>query len=182
MIKRLILRTVVAVLALAATAQAVPLPIVGDISFTGGYTVDNSNLAVATQFTSFIGVEVVDPWGDYAGTDGTPVTFTAPVVFSPPTPPGLLWTFTYGGNTYSFDALTLTVPFKTSTLLVIEGEGVAKITGFADTPGYWNLTANRAGASFSFSSSAAIPEPTGFVLTGLGLLVFGVVRRRLCRA
>ncbi len=165
---------------LATSAWAVPVPIVGDLSFTGTYTVDHPNLTVATQFTSFTGVVVTDPHGDYAGTEGAPVTFTVPLVFAPATPVTPLWQFTFGGNVYSLDAVTMDVVLRTSNLLALEGEAVAKITGFADTPGYWNLTANRAGASFSFSSSAeAIPEPTGFVLTGLGLLVFGVVRRHL---
>jgi hypothetical protein len=177
-----ILKAIAVALALATTARAVPLPIVGDLSFTGTYTVDNSNLALATQFTSFSGVVVVDPSGDYAGTDGAAVTFTAPLVFAPPTPPGLMWTFNHGGKTFSLDALTLTVPFKTSNILVLEGEGIAKITGHADTPGYWNLTANRAGASFSFSSSAVIPEPTGFLLTASGLVVVGWLGRRARRS
>gem|GEM_PF-4682497 len=165
---------------MATTTFAVPISIVGDVSFTGEYTVDNANLLLATKFTSFSNVIVADPNGAYAGTEGAPVTFTAPLMFASPTLPSVLWTFDFGGNTYELSMLTLTVPFKTKNILVMEGEGIARITGYEDTPGYWNLTANRAGASFSFSSSASvIPEPTSFMLTGLGLVAAGLLRRRL---
>ncbi len=162
----------------AGAAQAVP--ITGDISFTGSYTIDNtSNLALATKFLSFDGVTVTtgEASGTYAGTDGAPVTFQ-PFAFSDAgvTP---LWTFTIGLTTFSFDATTLTKPFANVNNLVVEGVGVAHVTGFDDTPGFWSITANKAGTSFSFSSSAAtVPEPAAIGVAGLGLATIFLRRRK----
>jgi hypothetical protein len=113
------------------------------------------------------------------------VTFK-PFVFDPPAASVLpLWTFTYLGNTYSFDATSVTVPFKSVNLLAVEGVGMAHVAGRDDTAGIWNITANKAGVSFSFSSSAGTPEATipdsgnTLLLLGLGLTGFALLRSRL---
>ncbi len=160
------------------TAQAVPIN--GDISFTGAYTIDNtSDLSAATAFLSFSGVTVTtgEATGAYAGTDGTSVTFQPFAIADAGVTP--LWTFTIGAVTFSFDATTITKPFANTNNLVVEGVGVAHITGFDDTPGFWSITANKAETSFSFSSSAStVPEPAAIGVAALGLATLLVRRRR----
>jgi hypothetical protein len=179
LIKLLIVGAVIAFVGSSVPVQAIP--IVGDISFGGSYTVDNPNLTIATKFITFSSVIVIPiEHGDYVGTAGNSVTFT-PFTFSPPTTPVVpLWTFTIGPTTYSFNALTMTVPYKSSSLLDIQGTGTAYITGRDPTPGIWNVTANKAGASFSFSSSAAVPDGgTTVLLLGAALSALGLIKRRL---
>jgi hypothetical protein len=172
---------VVMAFGLAVSAQAVLID--GDVAFTGAYTLDNPDLLQATEFASFSGVLVADgqAFGDYAGTDDgvTPVTFT-PFSFSPAeATPFLLWTFTIAATTYSFDASTLNVSYQSANTLVIEGLGTASITGFDATPGLWNITANKAGAAFSFSSSASVGVPDGgMTLSLLGLALGGIAALR----
>lgn len=156
----------------------------GALSFTGGYTVDNPNLSVATKFTGFNNVTVLvgSDYGAYAGTGGSAVTFT-PFTFNPAqsgvTP---LWTFTISSTTYSFDATSIKVDFAAENVLALSGEGVAKIDGMDDTVGDWTITANKLDSSFSFSSSAvAVPEP-GTILAGVLLLLpFGATTIRVLR-
>ncbi len=176
----LVVAAVVA-LGLGSAAQAVQID--GDISFAGSYTVDNTaNLSLATKFNSFSGVTVVagETAGSYAGTDGAPVTFTTFAFADSSVTP--LWTFTIGATTFSFDATTVVKSFANTNNLVVEGEGVAHITGFDDTPGFWNITANKARTSFSFSSSSAavpvVPEPASLAVAGLGLATILLRRRK----
>ncbi len=180
----LLTATVIAILAPAPAAHAVQID--GDISFTGAYTIDNNiNLALATSFLTYNNVTVLptQAHGSYAGTDGVSVTFS-PFTFAGPSPDSgvtPLWTFTIGATTFSFDATTITVPFANNNNLVVEGVGIAHITGFDDTPGFWNISANKAGNSFSFSSAAAavgIPEPATLGLTALGLTTLLLRRRK----
>ena len=58
--------------------EASAAPIVGEISFSGSYTIDNTNLSLATMFLSFSNVTVSSgPTGDYLGLDGAAVTHSA---------------------------------------------------------------------------------------------------------
>ena len=180
--------TLAAPLALGIAAllnqQASAIPIVGEISFSGSYTINNPNLAAATAFTSFTGVTVsAGPTGDYAGLAGAAVTM-APTGFSfDPFPVGgvvPLWTIPSQPGT-SFDLLALNVAFESATSLILTGSGIAKKTGKDNTPGTWILSANTLGTTFSFSSTnSSVPDGgTTVALLGMGLVAVEGLRRKL---
>ncbi len=149
-----------------------PPPIDGSIVFSGAATL-NAPLPSATSFTSIFGVgsnpdpSVVGESGDYNSvTLGTQATFT-PFTFIPAATDFTLWSFMFGGATYSFEATTGMSVFENANFLNISGNGIASITGFADTSGTWSITSTGAGASPTFSfgaGSVAVPEPSTFAL------------------
>ncbi len=109
-------------------------------------------LGNATSLTSITDTSVYpQELGSYASVpSGTPVTFTP---FSRAerrrrmTP---LWTFTWGGLTYSFDATSIVVVKQTNAFLDLEGVGIANITGFTSTPGTWSITDTAVGGESVF--------------------------------
>ncbi len=178
--------TLAAPLALGIAAllnqQASAIPITGEISFSGSYTINNPNLALATAFTSFSGVTVsAGPTGDYAGLAGAAVTQT-PFTFDPFPVGGVvpLWTIPSQPGT-SFDLLALNVAFESPTALLLTGTGIAHKTGRDNTAGTWILSANTLGTTFSFSSTnASVPDGgTTVALLGMGLVAVEGLRRKL---
>ena len=168
--------------------QAQAVPIVGGISLAGGYTTNTGNVNTATAFTGFPMVFVISVSGSYSGVGtgmSSPSVTMNPFTFNPfsgaITP---LWTFMSAGNTYSFDLTALTSRQQTGNdTLTLFGTGTLHITGFTDTPGNWNFTANQAGDTFSFSSSnsaAGVPD-SGSAVALLGIALAGIegVRRAL---
>ena len=171
------------VIAALLNREAAAAPIVGEISFSGSYTVDNSDLMFATKFVSFSNVTVSAlPTGDYLGLDAAGVTHSG-FSFSPFPVGGSvpLWTIPSSPGT-SFDLLSLTVEYQSSSILLVKGTGIAHKAGRDNTPGNWILSANTLGTTFSFSSTNAsepnpVPEP-GTALFGLAILGVTTIRRR----
>lgn len=173
------------------SSQAIPMAISGAISFSGTSSIDSTSFVTATRFTSFEEVFVGAASalsGDYVGTSGAAVTVT-PFIWAPPTastPINPLWTFTSGGNTYSFDLSVLHEDFASPTGLLLSGLGTAHITGpeidTLDTSGHWSFSAQSLDLStFTFSSTTkvlahGVPDGgttsamLGGTLLGLGLI------------
>jgi PEP-CTERM motif len=163
----------VAVAPMAAQAQSIS----GTISFTGGANLDEP-IATATQYISYFGVSTPNPvvlGGSQTGTFAavpamTQVTFL-PFTFLPFTAPQTLWSFTSGGDTYSFTATSLT-DINQVGYLNIQGSGTLSVTGFANTPATWSYTDTGSGTAVSFGASiTATPEPSTIAL----MAVFGLI-------
>ena len=123
---------------------------------------------------------VTGAFGDYVGTLGSFVDFND-FVFDPLAPNTQLWTFSSGGNAYSFSMSTIAIVSQTSNSISLEGTGIASITGFDDTSGDFTITLNQNRQAFSFSSSATavVPVPPAVLLFGSGLLgVITIARRK----
>lgn len=172
-----------ATLALATNAVALPM-INGSISMSGGVALDSTMLSTAKAATSFTSVTVQPtPSGTFTGTAGSSVTYN-PFVFNPAgVPVNPLWTFTSGGNTYTFNLDTLAIVTQNNMDLILSGFGTLMATGYADTPGNWRFTVNDSSGGhtgsfdFAFSSTDhALPDGgatamlLGLGLTGLAML------------
>ena len=159
----------------------------GDISLSGTSITNNStDLTSATAFTAFsnIVVSTTGGSGDYIpGIVGQSVTMT-PFMFSPslsPNPLVPLWTFTFGGNTYNFDATSAVISSAISNSITMGGTGTAYITGLDPTPGTWVLSVNNAGLTESVSLStqiSSVPVPASMLLFAPGLAGLAAIRRR----
>jgi hypothetical protein len=183
------------ILAVVATAliscslfseQAQAVPVTGLVRFSGNTTVD----AARTEFLSFTNVFVQNgapnATGDFAGSQGSSVImsgfqynpFTAPV-----TP---LWSFVFGGTTFSFDLNTASVVQNLNNFISISGSGIMYASGAITrdpTFGLFTLTATNTDGGFEFgfaSETRAAPEG-GSALALLGIALVGVeaLRRKL---
>ncbi|MDX1552969.1 MAG: PEP-CTERM sorting domain-containing protein [Marinobacter sp.] len=92
-------------------------------------------------------------------------------------PAGPLWS----GNGFSFELTDMNVVAQNDVVLGLSGQGTMSAEGFEDTPFLWSFSADAAGnEEFAFSSTTtSVPEPGTLSLLGLGLLSFGVARRRM---
>ena len=176
---------VAAVVALGMTVQAVPIS--GSISFSDTFTANGTFPSTSTAITSITGVTVSQALGDYSGIPhGTSVNFSAvtagtPFIFSPSTPFNTVWQIVIGTTTYSFDISSTTSVVRGSSTLLLEGTGVAHITGFDATAGTWNLTLNQNGGLLNFSGGATTIPDGGVtvMLLGAALSAMGLFRKKL---
>ena len=166
----------------------------GTISFDGGALLDNP-LGSATKFISIFGPgsdplpEVLggSQTGTYASplvVAGTPATFPA-FTFIPPAVNFPLWSFTFGGNNYSFQANTITFVYQNGAgngFLDIAGTGTASISGYTDTPGTWSIVDTGQGSPvLTFGASTQVtpvPEPSAFALLASFVPVIGAFAYR----
>jgi hypothetical protein len=189
-----IIRNSLATLAVACLAiNAHAALITGAISIAGGATYAGGNINTATAFTTLGPAIVTSYSGTFAsssnivlfstsltmnafgyGTSATP----AYVAGSTPT-----WTTpSLSGVTTSFTLTSINlVDHNINDQVTLLGVGVFKMTGFDDTIGSFNLTANQGGSTFSFSASQVAYAPDGgstAILLGLGLGFLGFAARR----
>ncbi len=173
----------------------------GSIQFSGGTTNDTTSLLSSTTLESFTGTGVgglpVVQFGD-SGSFGTvpggttvnffQFTYAGVGVILPTT----LWDFTYGGETYSFVADTISSVSATAhnipgvgeeDFLNITGTGLVTISGSGLTPTMATYTITESGppgstTAFNFAESiSVVPEPS--VLAIAGTVALPLVWRRL---
>lgn len=169
---------------LALPSRAMAIPITGNITISGGATLDGS-LATANAVTSWVSPVVTSRTGSFAGIALlTPVTMTAPWVFDPGGALAALWSV--GG--FTFNLASSTIAFQDATFLSISGSGtITGPAGFDPTNGVFNFTTQfpDAGGVFSFSAANnAVGVPDGgstIALLGMGLLGLSSLRRRFAR-
>jgi hypothetical protein len=176
-------KSILAVLATALVScglfspQAQADPVAGEVRFSGNTTVD----AGRTEFLSFTNVFVQNgapnATGDFAGSQGSSVIMNGFQYnpFSAPVTP--LWSFTFGGTTFSFDLNSITVIANTSTLISISGSGLLFASGVINrdpTPGELTLTRSILDEGVFRLEARAVPEPGTVALALLGIALIGV--------
>jgi len=135
------------------------------VSFTPTAPLINAIVSNSTQ--DFATLAPVMTFGSYKNFTYDPLTVSNPV-----------WSF--GG--VSFSLLNISSISESASSLVLFGSGNALAAGFDDTPGTWSFSADKTGSSFSWSSTAAVPDGgTTIALLGVSLLGLHGIRRRLSK-
>ena len=192
-----------AVLTIVSISAQAQVAITGQINFTGGATIDTA-IPGATTFETFFGPSGSGgpvvlaggglPVGSYAGVAGNTVanvsgSFDFPTYYAAW---GAfdLYSFTSGGQTYSFQINTVTsdlqftVPFD---YIDISGTGTGTITGgstaYLPTTEDWSITGTTTAGDLTINignSVSAVPEPSTFAFAGLGSLlsIATLIRRK----
>jgi hypothetical protein len=164
-----------------SAAQAAPIAADSTINFAGQSTCTST----ACTFGNAIVTSGTGSFSNFTfGTAATFFTFT----FSPFTPQQIYTTTNAFGQTASYATTSGSPAVMGSanglTTYTVNDTGVASLTGYDDTPGFFTFTANQNGSvqgSFSATNyAAAVPEADTWVMMvlGLGVAAFAVRRRQ----
>jgi hypothetical protein len=177
------------VFAAVTAQQAAALPfLTGNITFSGGATLDNDDISLATEVTSWVSPEVQSRSGSFTSVGvGDTVTIKAPWSFASGAVPAF---WTVGG--FTFDLLGSVIVFQIGDFLSVRGTGTITAVGFEPTDGVWNFSSQGPGADAEFSFSASnktvkpvqpVPDDGAAVaLLGIGFIGLEIIRRRFARA
>lgn len=188
---------VAAVCGVGGMAQAAP--IVGDITFAGGVTLNSSSAASATEVLSWTGPGgsgmpiVVSDSGSFSGiAPGTTATFTSPWFFNSAAVSSL---WSVGG--FTFDLTSSHIAYQGTTVqgganvggVLVTGIGAIMGNGLSPEAMTWEFATGdpSAGGVFSFQvadgtigGSSAVPDGgTTAMLLGLGVLGLGLVKKQM---
>jgi len=164
----------------------------GNVLFAGTVKASGSSGAGTTHLT------FTNPWtvaslpapdGAYAGTAGSSATMTNFSFTGTGTGAVLVggtvvneWSFSSGGNTYSFNLESLTSATITNGTIAMSGTGTAFINGGNASTATWALQGTGHNFTFNFStaSTAAVPDGGSAVaLLGIALAGIEIVRRKI---
>src|SRR6266496_3688221 len=156
--------------------------ITGDVEFTGTASASGASGVGITTITFANPWFVVGTTGDYSVVPfGTSATFagfsftgtgTGATLIGTVTP---LWTFTFGGNTYSFDLLALTSGTVVSGAMGFTGTGTVFINGGDATAATWALEGTSAtGFTFALSNSTTSAAGGGVPDGGSAAALLGI--------
>jgi hypothetical protein len=169
-------------------------PISGSISFFGSSMASGPSGLGTTSITFASNWNFVTGTGTYSSIlsltpatfnnfsftgDGTAVSLTAPVPS--------LWSLSSGGNSYSFDLLSLGDGHVEQGSIAFTGSGLLHATGFDDTIGSFAMsgTGNDFVYTLSFVTNTAVPEATTLIpvaVLALGAILLELRRRRRATA
>lgn len=179
-----------AVCGVSGIAQAVP--IVGDITFAGGVTLDSSSAGTATEVLSWTGPGgtgmpiVISDSGSFSGiAAGSTADFTAPWFFNSGAVSSL---WSVGGFTFNLTSSKIAFQGGSPAGVVVDGIGAVMGNGLDPEAMTWEFATGdpSAGGVFSFqvadgaTGSSSVPDGgTTAMLLGLGVLGLGLVKKQI---
>ncbi len=169
------------------TTVASAIPVSGNITISGGATMDNNNLSLASAVTAWSNVKVASEDGSFIPfvSDGDAVTMAAPWTFNPSTPTPALWSV--DGFTFDLAKITSVIRFAVGTakFLTVVGDGWVSGNDFDRSEGSWSFSTQTPSAQgrFSFSAAtsvAAVPDGgMTIIMLGVALSGLGIMRRKI---